>query len=47
MKTPHGDLPAGKKLQCWAAMLRIEPVRAGYLSPEVELTCYEAFRRAR
>lgn len=28
-------------------LLRSEPPKAGYLSPEVELTCYEAFRRAR
>ena len=28
-------------------LLRVEREKPGYLSPEVDLSCYEAFRRAR
>ncbi len=28
-------------------LLRTEPVKAGYYSPDIELICYEAFKRAR
>ena len=28
-------------------LLRTEPVKPGYYSPDIELICYEAFKRAR
>jgi cysteine synthase A len=28
-------------------LLRVEPVKPGYFSPDIELSCYEAFKRAR